>query len=40
MRERLERIRRKLHIVIEEYGLNSKETKKISKNFDKILNEY
>ena len=32
MRERLERIRRKLHIVIEEYGLNSKETK--------ILNEY
>ena len=33
MRERLERIRRKLHIV-------TKETKKISKNFDKILNEY
>ena len=40
MEEKLKRIRKKLHFMIEKYGLNSKETELVSKNFDKILNEY
>ncbi len=40
MEERLKRIRNKLHVMIEKYGLNSKETRKVSKHFDDVLNEY
>lgn len=35
-----EKFRRKLHRSIERFGLNSKETKKISERFDKLVNEY
>ena len=34
MKERLKRIRNKLDAIVEKYGLNSKETKKVSKRFD------
>lgn len=40
MKERLKRIRNKLDAIVEKYGLNSKETKKVSKRFDEVLNEY
>ena len=40
MKERLKRIRNKLDAIVEKYVLNSKETKKVSKRFDEVLNEY
>ena len=40
MKERLKRIRNKLDMMIEKYGLNSKETRKVSRHFDEVLNEY
>lgn len=40
MIDRFEKLRIKLHISIEKYGLNSKETAKISKKFDELVNTY
>lgn len=37
--ERLERLREKLHQAINQYGLESEETRKISLKLDKLINE-
>ncbi len=38
--KKIEKLREKLHKSINENGLNSKETQKISKEVDKLVNEY
>lgn len=40
MRDRFEKLRCKLHKIIEEYGINSNEVKKISERFDELVNSY
>lgn len=40
MNYRFEKLRCKLHIAINKYGINSKETREISKKFDRLVNSY
>ena len=40
MNSRFEKLRKKLDKAVEVYGVNSKETKKISKKFDELVSEF
>lgn len=40
MSNRFEKLRKKLDKAVEAYGVNSKETKKISKKFDELVSEF
>lgn len=40
MNDIFEELREKLYITIEQYGLNSDKTRKISDKFDKLINAY
>ncbi len=40
MNYRFEKLRCKLHTAINKYGINSKETREISKKFDGLVNSY
>ena len=40
MNYRFEKLRCKLHTAIDKYGINSKETREISKKFDGLVNSY
>ncbi len=40
MKDKIERLREKLHISIEKYGLSSEKTKVISEEFNELINIY
>lgn len=37
---KIHRLRKRLHYCIERYGLNSKQTEKVSKELDELINQY